>query len=167
MQIVDIQEVKKQIESAHPPLKVWLEDIERAPLDAQLRHHVYQLAHQAVTKGDLPGKDFIINELCKILRPHGITKTSINKEFKQYIKENRKSGISAKPLNCHIAADEAKIIDTLTEQFGPPIPLNPFGEAEGINQLFFANKYAMKHSFFMSHLREASMSTKPRRVYGY
>jgi P4 family phage/plasmid primase-like protien len=139
-QIVDIQEAKKQIESAQTPLKIWLEEIERAPLEAKLRHPIYQLAHQSVIKGNLPEKDFIINELCKLLKLKGITKTSITKEFKEYIKEKIIVGVN--PAKNTLSDDEAKIVETLTEQFGPPIALSPFGEAAGINQLFFANKYA-------------------------
>lgn len=141
MQIADIQEVKNQIESAQSPLKIWLEEIKSVPLETKLRHHIYQLANQAVINGNHPEKDIIIHELGKILAPNGITKTSISKEFKQYIKDNR-TGIGQNPSKIPIPNEEAKIINTLTERYGPPILQNPLGEAGRINQLFFANKYA-------------------------
>lgn len=41
-----------------------------------------------------------------------------------------------------LPAEEVKNIELLTETFGPPIILDSYGEPEGINQLFFSNRYA-------------------------
>jgi putative DNA primase/helicase len=141
MQVSNAEEVKRQIEAAKSPLNIWLMEIKETPLETKLRHHIYRLAHQAFLKRNLPEKDFIINELCKVLAPFGITKISIIKEFKQFIQEN-KQGEAVSISKQLISEDEKKSIVKLTEIFGPPILLNAFGEAEGINQLFFANKYA-------------------------
>lgn len=141
MQAIGIQEVRKQIENAQSPLAWGLTAVQNSPLDQNPRYNIYQLAHAALIKGNFLEKDLILNELCKALTTHGITKTSINKEFKQYIKENGRNDL--KPINQHpLPEKEAQIIDALTEIFGPPIILNSYGEPEGINQLFFANKYA-------------------------
>ena len=140
MQTAGIQEVKKQIEKAQPPLQIWLVEIKESPLDVQLRQHIYRLARQAVLKGNLAEKDFIIKELCKTLASHGITKNSIAKEFKRYLAENMKNKDGQDKRQ--ITENERKIIDTLSEKFGPPIPMDALGEPEGINQLFFSNKYA-------------------------
>lgn len=143
MQTSGIQEVKTQIENAKPPLEWGLDAVQDSPHDHSTRTFIYQLAHQTFVNGNFTEKDLILNKLCKVLTPLGVTKTSINKEFKQYIKENNDKNLkpsSQRPL----PEVEAKLIDALTETFGPPVILNTFREPENINQLFFANRYAQE-----------------------
>ena len=137
------EEVKRQIESAESPLSLLLKDVVIAPADKKIRNHIYTIAYLAVAKGDLSQRDMILSELHKILKPIGIERNTLNKEFKQFVKDLEGRILSTSPLDIkQLTEEEKRVIDELTETYGVPIPFDHNGKAKGVNQMFFSNKFA-------------------------
>lgn len=137
------EEVKRQIESAEIPLSILLKDVIITPTDKKIRNHIYTIAYLAVAKGDLSQRDIIIGELHKILKPAGIVRNTLNKEFKQFVNVQEGQILSMGTLDSkQLTVEEKRVIDELTEVYGAPIPFDHKGKAKGINQMFFSNKFA-------------------------
>ena len=126
VRIVGNEEVKRQIASAELPLSLLLKDVVIAPMDKKIRHHIYTIAYLAVAKGDLSQRDMIISELHKILKPAGIERNTLNKEFKQFVKDHEGRILSTSTLDIkQLTEEEKRIIDELTETLRGTYPFRP------------------------------------------
>lgn len=143
MKIAGCAEVKRLIEAAELPLTLLLKDVVANPSDKKIRDLIFTIAYQAAAKGDLSQKDVILNQLHKFLKPLGIERTTLTREYRQFVKE--RGGQICLPGSMEmmrLSDDQKKLIDTLTEEFGVPIPFDHNGKAKGINQMFFVNKFS-------------------------
>ncbi|MCB1180509.1 MAG: toprim domain-containing protein [Chlamydiia bacterium] len=139
--VSETAEVKKQIEAAKTPLELLLKEIEDSPFDKDKHKEIYFLAYHAQHQDNLSEKDFILNELEKTLKPMGVKRNTINKAYKQFCQEYV-DHVHSIVNTSQFPEDEKKIIDALMEMYDTPIPLNHKGEPQGINQMFFASKFA-------------------------
>jgi putative DNA primase/helicase len=143
VRIVGNEEVKRQIESAEAPLSLLIKDVAITPTDKKIRNHIFTIAYLAVAQGDLSQRDMIISELHKILKSAGIERNTLNKEFKQFVKDHEGQILSLGTLDAkQLSEEEKRVIDELTETYGVPIPFDHNGKAKGINQMFFSKKFA-------------------------
>ncbi len=156
VRIVGNEEVKRQIEAADIPFNLLLKDVAIAPADKKIRNYIYTIAYLAVAQGDLSQRDMIISELHKILKPAGIERNTLNKEFKQFVKDQEGQILSMGALDTkQLTEEEKRVIDELTEIYGVPIPFDHNGKAKGINQMFFSNKFARERQILYESAEHA------------
>lgn len=162
MRIVGNEEVKRQIESAETPLSLLIKDVTVFPTDKKIRNHIYTIAYLAVAQGDLSKRDMIISELHKILKSAGIERNTLNKEFKQFVKDHESQILSKGTLDTkQLTEEEKRVIDELTETYGVPIPFDHNGKAKGINQMFFSNKFARERQILYESAEHAFHEYQP------
>ncbi len=139
-EVCGIAEVKSQIQHAQTPLELLLGQVASSPLDTDPRKKIYLIAYKALSKENPIEKDCILKKLGDALKSSGVKDSTIKREFKQFCKEYDGQGRSLDMSR--ICEAEQKIIEALTEIFDPPILLDHLGEVQGINQMFFSNKFA-------------------------
>jgi hypothetical protein len=150
------EEVKRQIEAAELPLSFLLREVVTASTDKKIRDYIFTIAFQDFSRGDLSQKDIILNQLHKALKPFGIERNTLSKEFKQFMKEQESQIVSMTTLDTtRLRDNEKQLIDELTGSFGLPIPFDHNGKAKGINQMFFANKFSLERKILYEPVEHA------------
>lgn len=150
------KEVARQIEGAEVALNFLLDDLADNPLEKTSRDYIFSIAYLAIAKGDLSQRDIILSQLHEILKPFGIEKVTLRNEFKQFVKDQGDQVSSSHILDsANFDEKEEGLINALMEAFGNPIPFNHNGKPKGINQMFFASKFAKERNILYEPIEHA------------